>query len=214
MRCERLAALARRINSTGGFRQTQTAGWGIHGRRGGAVEWNRYACRESRGSDRNPHGPRRRHFARRLGGAAGLPRHRARPAARPWPRPGPPVIVIVVRSLNPGSETLVLASIVAVRAARTVYLDRSNQQRAAGRCAAVRHRSMIDEPHRMDDADDRGLVDDAEVTAVEAAGGGPEHEQLSRAQPATALPARQRAARAIACTLPCSTVQGWMIHTG
>ena len=84
-----------------------------------------------------------------------------------------------------------------ILAARTVYLDRSNQQRAAGRCAAVQHPSMTDDPCRMGDADDAGLVDDAEIAAVEAVGGGAEHEQLSRAQPQTALPVRQRAARAI-----------------
>ena len=56
---------------------------------------------------------------------------------------------------------------------------------------------MMDDPERMANADDGGWLDHAEVSAVEAVGGGAKHEQLSRAQPQTALPARQRAARAI-----------------
>lgn len=48
--------------------------------------------------------------------------------------------------------------------------------------AAVQHRSRTEYPHRMGNADDGGLIDDAEIAAVEAARGGAEHEQLARAQ--------------------------------
>jgi len=66
----------------------------------------------------------------------------------------------------------------------------------------------------MRNADDGGLVDDADIAVVEAAGGGAEHKQLARAQTQTAVAAWQRAARAITWMLPCSTVQGRMIHRG
>ncbi len=49
----------------------------------------------------------------------------------------------------------------------------------------------------MGNADDGGLVDDAEIAAVEAAGGGAEHELLARAQAQAPVPARQRASSAI-----------------
>ena len=100
----------------------------------------------------------------------------------------------------------------AILAARTVYLDRSNQQRAAGRCAAVQHPSMTDDPCRMGDADDAGLVDDAEIAAVEAVAAIPATELAPGCRPQLAESRALRKAMGVVVAM--QTPKSWTAWCG